>query len=81
MYAIPASGETLDDITATDSHGYYIAMQVSQQYTYTYNEVSWGNYIDINVEFSGETPVPPTPTFNADDERKMPIWMYPILRC
>ena len=81
LFAIPATGETLEDITATDTHGYYIAMSVVQQYTYTYNETSWGNHIDIYVEFSGETPVPPTPAFNADDEHHMPIWMYPFMRC
>lgn len=78
LYATPASGETLQDITARDSHGYSIAMQVVPQYTYTYNETSWGNYINIYVEFSGTPPIPPTPTLR--EEHSMPIWMYPHLR-
>ena len=82
LYAIPASGETLDDITARDSHGYSIAMMVVQQYTYTYDETNWGNRIAINVEFSGTTPPPPPPPVgDIYDERHMPIWMYPFMRC
>lgn len=78
LYASPATGETLNDIYATDSHGQYIAMQVATQYTYNYNETIWGNFINIFVEFSSTTP--PTPTHKIK-EHHMPIWMYPVLRC
>lgn len=82
IYAIPATGETLNDITATDANGYSIAMAVQQQASYIYNQTSWGTYIHVMVEFSGNTPpVPPTPTPTKYYTRnKMPIWMYPILR-
>ena len=81
LYAIPASGETLEDITARDSHGYSIAMMVTQVYTYTYNETSWGNRIDISVEFSGTTPPPPPTPQTIKFDHHMPIWMYPFMRC
>ena len=81
LYAIPASGETLVDITARDSHGYSIAMVVAQSYTYTYDETNWGNNIIISVEFTGQTPpTPPTPT-SGWKQHHMPIWMYPFMRC
>lgn len=79
LHADPASGETLNDITARDSHGYSIAMEVATQYTYTYDETNWGNFISIYVEFSGETPPPPTPSRKT--QHHMPIWMYPFMRC
>lgn len=77
LNANPATGETLNDIYARDSHGHSIAMQVATQYTYTYDETAWGNFINIFVEFSGTTP-PPPPT--AYKRKHMPIWMYPNLR-
>lgn len=62
LYAIPDAGETLDDIVATDSQGYSIALAVTQQQSFSYNS-AWGN-ISIVVTFSGSGPTPPTPTFN-----------------
>lgn len=72
LYAIPATGETLvqpDGITATDANGYSIAMEQTEEYTYTYNS-GWGRYIYISVEFTGTTP-PYVPTAR----KKMPLWM------
>ena len=72
LYAIPAEGETLiqpDGITATDANGYSIAMEQTEEYTYTYN-AGWGRYIYISVEFTGTTP-PFVPTAR----KKMPLWM------
>ena len=72
LYAIPATGETLvqpDGITATDANGYSIAMEQTDEYTYTYNS-GWGRYIYISVEFTGTTP-PYIPTVR----KKMPLWM------
>lgn len=81
LYAIPETGETLDDITAETATGQSIAMSVQQQETYTYNQQFWGNFIHILVEFSGETPpVPPTPTPTILKKIGMPIWEYPALK-
>lgn len=78
LTATPAYGETLIDITATDSHGYSIAMDVIPVRTYQYN-AGWGKNIYISVEFSGETPPPPPPpTFI--ERHHMAIWMYPMFR-
>ena len=82
LKAIPNAGETLDDITAETSLGQSIAMQVVQEYPYTYNEQVWGNYIIIHVEFSGTTPPPPPPPPPTTyiEKKHMPIWMYPLFR-
>jgi len=77
LYAHPASGETLIDIRAWDANGYSIAMEQTEEWSYTYN-AGWGTHISISVEFSGTPPVPPTPS--SRDKHHMPIWMYPIFR-
>jgi hypothetical protein len=80
LYAIANSPDTLDDITAQDANGYWIAMDVVPQKTYPYDENNWGKYINIYVDFSGETPPsPPTPTPTLPPHH-MPIWMYPKFR-
>lgn len=61
LFAYPNSGETLNDITATDAQGHSIAMSVSQEQSFRYNS-SWGT-MHIYVTFSGSGPTPPTPTF------------------
>lgn len=56
-------GATLDDIVATDQHGYSIALSVQPSQTFRYNS-AWGN-ISIVVTFSGGGPTPPGPgSFN-----------------
>lgn len=55
----PAEGETLDDVTATDSHGYSIALATQEEQTFVYREI-WGD-MTIHVIFSGQPPVPPVP--------------------
>ena len=77
LYANPASGETLLSIDAWDANGYSIAMQQYTPYTYTYN-AGWGNHISIIVTFSGTPPIPPTPTYLQ--QKRMPIWMYPMFK-
>ena len=81
LYAIPNGSDTLNSITATTSTGASIAMQQATEWQYTYNESAWGNFITINVIFSGSTPPsPPTPTPRDSKYGKMPIWFYPVLR-
>ena len=77
LYAYPASGETLDDITATTSSGASIAMELATEWSYIYDETNWGNFINITVDFSGTPPVPPQTYIQ---EKRMPIWMYPSIR-
>lgn len=60
LYAYPATGETIEDITARDSHGYAIAFDKVTEQTITYHE-EWGD-VTISVEFSGTTPPGPGPT-------------------
>lgn len=78
----PAQGEQLLDIEAREvASGQAIAVSV----------VTGSQIIPINadayiiVTFSGESPtppVPPTPTQPTQQQRKkMPIWMYPTMRC
>ena len=62
LYCVPDSGETLEDIVATDSGGYSIALDPTlTQQSFRYNS-AWGTVL-INVYFSG-APTPPTPTSN-----------------
>ena len=62
LYAVANSGATLDDIIATDSHGYYIALQVAPSQSFRYDETHWGSTIFISAIFSGSPP-PPPPSF------------------
>lgn len=64
LYAIPDQGATLDDIIATDSQGYSIALDVRQEQTFRYNS-AWGTMF-IGVQFSGGGPIPPTPTIDPN---------------
>lgn len=77
LFAYPASGETLDDITATTSTGASIAMELATEWDYIYDETNWGNFINITVDFSGTPPVPPQTYLQ---EKRMPIWMYPAVK-
>lgn len=65
LYANPSAGETLEDITAVDSGGHYIALSVATEQSFRYNS-AWG-LMTIDVTFSGTTP--PTPPANV------PIWL------
>lgn len=78
----PAQGEQLLDIEAREvATGYAIAVSVT-----TGSQII-PIYVDsyIIITFSGESPtppVPPTPTQPTQQQRKkMPIWMYPSMRC
>ena len=73
----PASGETLDDIIATDYEGHSFALYVQQVQQFTMPAYS----LFITVVFSGTPPTPPTPTYNGIQRKRLPIWMYPRLRC
>ena len=75
----PATGESLVDIVATEiSTGQYIAIPVQTgTQTVPFNSAS---NISIIVTFTGTPPIPPTPTLDID-EKHMPIWMYPFMRC
>lgn len=55
LYAYPDPGSELEDITAIDANGYYIAMQQTEEWTYTYQS-GYGAYITIFVTFTGGTP-------------------------
>ena len=66
LYAYPYEGESIEDITATDSHGFAIA--IAPFGPVRYYEV-WGD-VTINVEFSGSTP--PTPTLHE--------WLIAVLK-
>lgn len=68
LYAYEDPGETLDDITAVEEHGYSVAMATTNVQTLTYNAI-WGSYITINVIFSGGTPPPPV----------FPAWLIALL--
>lgn len=58
LYAYPDTGETLDDVYAYESHGYSVALAVTQEQSFTYHE-SWGD-LTIYVFFSGGgEPEPP----------------------
>lgn len=57
LYAYAGFGDHIEDIVATDAHGYSVAMAITPEYTYTFNS-AWGDYINIHVTFSGETPPP-----------------------
>ena len=63
LYAYADPGSELEDITAIDSHGYYIAMALEEEYTYTYQE-AYGAYITIFVTFTGGEP-----------PRRFPYWL------
>ncbi|MBO4695627.1 MAG: hypothetical protein J5656_06930 [Clostridia bacterium] len=65
LYAYPDAGETIDDMIATDQHGYFIALDPSRTVQSFQYYSSWGN-VQITVIFSGSTP--PTPT-------TVPIWL------
>lgn len=71
----PASGETLLDIIAVETDtGMSVAIPVQTgTQTIPFNSSS---DISIRVIFSG---TPPTPT--RYDEHRMPIWMYPFMKC
>lgn len=62
LYAYEDPGETLDDITATEEHGYSVAMSTINVQTLEYRAI-WGSFINIYVVFSGGSP-PPPPIFN-----------------
>lgn len=75
----PATGETLEDIVATEvATGMSVAIAV-QTGSQTITMRSESN-ISIVVTFSGETPVPPTPPTRREKQHGMPIWLYPTLR-
>lgn len=59
LTAQPDLGETLDDITARESHGYSVAMATTNVQSFTYDE-AWGD-LTIYVTFSGGSPPPPQP--------------------
>ena len=73
LYCLPAEGETLLDVYAIDLTGHSIALGVVEEQTITYNY----NGMKITVEFSGTSPVEP---FKDHIHKKMPIWMYPVIR-
>ena len=77
LECIPNTGETLDDVQATDGNNYPVAVAVQQTQTITLSSsYDYGGSITIDVTFSGTTP--PTPT-TPRKRKRMPIWMYPCL--
>lgn len=70
LYCIPDQGATLDDIVATDSGGYSIALDPTlTQQSFRYNS-AWGTMF-IGVQFSGGTP--PTPVY-------LPAWLIAVIK-
>lgn len=68
LYAYPDPGETLDDITARESHGYAVALSTTSMQSFTYRSV-W-NDLTIYVTFSGGTP--PFPSIIE--------WLIPVIK-
>ena len=77
IYAQPYDEDEIEDITGETEDGHPIAMSIGQSVTYHYN-TDWGNYITVEVTFSGTTPPPEPPKKIL--EHKLPIWMYPVIR-
>ena len=86
LYAIPYGTDTLvspDGITATTSSGQYIALLQQESQTIRYDPL-WGKFINIRVEFTGDTPpippIPPLPPVIRNRKHHMPIWEYPSVK-
>lgn len=71
IYAIPNPPDEIVLITGWTADGYSIAMGQGEEETYTYQQ-AYGDHITVEVQFTGDTPVPPTPP----ERKKMPLWMY-----
>lgn len=67
IYATPIAPDTLVDLYMIESHGYYVAISVTEVQTISYDS-SWGD-LEIYAEFSGSPPPPPPPQPN------IPIWL------
>ena len=78
LYAQPSGAEQIVSITGTTQSGTAIATVVAPSHVYNYDS-SYGAYINFHVVFTGTTP--PIPPAHKTKEHKMPIWMYPCLRC
>ena len=71
IHAIPNPPDEILLIQGWTADGYSIAMGQGQEEQYTY-DITFGDHISVDVQFSGDTPVPPTPVAKS----KMPLWMY-----
>lgn len=79
LECLPNGEDILLDIYATDSQGQAFALQVWELQYFT---MPASNLL-IRVTFTGETPIPPeppTPVFDRNERKHMPIWMYPSMR-
>ena len=85
LYAYPNQNESIVDITGRASNGQVIALYNDREtQPITYNEQNYGNFINIKVEFTGQTPptppTPPTPASIYWRKNHMKIWEYPFLK-
>ena len=79
IYAQPYGSDTLESLTARDSHGYAVAIEFAEQYTYDASRFPYDMW--VTAAFSGEEPPPPPPPTPTESQRtKLPIWMYPRVR-
>ena len=81
LYNMPYGSDRLVDVIGWTQNGQSIAMgQPDYEMHYTYDQTNWGDYIRIEIEYSGDTPpIPPTPVQRIR-RKTMPIWMYPNIR-